>query len=280
MKNEKDLKLAVLIDADNVPYANVTEMFEEIAKYGTPTFKRIYADWTKPTVSGWKKVLLENAITPIQQYSYSSGKNASDSALIIDAMDILYTGKVDGFCIVSSDSDFTRLATRLREAGMKVIGIGEKKTLTPFITACDKFIYIEILNQKPLILEDSSTSPTTASSKSQESQPLNKVDPAFIRLFSDSITDLADEEGWAYLGDLGSLMMKKKPDFDSRNYGFSKLLPLIKSIQHFEVDERESGKGNAKHIYIRKLSKPASAPVNPNQKKGRKPAKQQSKVSR
>jgi hypothetical protein len=152
-------------------------MFEEIAKYGTPTFKRIYADWTKPTVSGWKKVLLENASTPIQQYSYSSGKNASDSALIIDAMDILYTGKVDGFCIVSSDSDFTRLATRLGEAGMKVIGIGEKKTLTPFITACDKFIYIEILKPKLQPSEDSSVSQTTTSTKSPEMQPLNKVDP-------------------------------------------------------------------------------------------------------
>lgn len=261
MKNEKDLKLAVLIDADNVPYANVKEMFEEIAKYGTPTFKRIYADWTKPTVSGWKKVLLENAITPIQQYSYTSGKNASDSALIIDAMDILYTGKVDGFCIVSSDSDFTRLATRLREAGMKVIGIGEKKTLPPFITACDKFIYIEILKPKTQPMEDNNAIQTNTSTKTQENQPLNKVDPAIIRLFSDSISDLADEDGWAYLGDLGSLMMKKKPDFDSRNYGFSKLLPLIKSINRFEVDERESGKGNGKHIYIRKLNPTTAKPT-------------------
>src|ERR1700761_4857020 len=145
---QNELKLAVLIDADNVPYANIKEMFEEIAKYGVPTFKRIYADWTKPRLAGWKHVLLENAITPIQQYSYTSGKNSSDSALIIDAMDILYTGKVDGFCIVSSDSDFTRLATRLREAGMKVIGMGQKKTLNPFITACDKFIYIEILKKE------------------------------------------------------------------------------------------------------------------------------------
>src|SRR3977135_2958838 len=145
MDISKELRLAVLIDADNIPYSNIKGMLEEMAKYGTPTFKRIYADWTKPTVSGWKTVLLENAITPIQQYSYSTGKNSSDSAMIIDAMDILYTGKVDGFCIVSSDSDFTRLATRLREAGMKVIGIGQQKTLRPFITACDKFIYIEIL---------------------------------------------------------------------------------------------------------------------------------------
>src|SRR3954470_2979661 len=148
MQNSNELRFAVLIDADNVPYANVKGMMEEIAKYGTPTFKRIYADWTKQTVSGWKTVLLENAITPIQQYSYSTGKNSSDSAMIIDAMDILYSGKVDGFCIVSSDSDFTRLAIRLREAGMKVIGIGEKKTLKPFITACDKFIYIEILTSE------------------------------------------------------------------------------------------------------------------------------------
>ncbi len=269
MKIERDLKLAVLIDADNVPYAHVKEMFEEIAKYGTPTFKRIYADWTKPTVSGWKKVLLENAITPIQQYSYSTGKNASDSALIIDAMDILYTGKVDGFCIVSSDSDFTRLATRLREAGMKVIGIGEKKTLTPFITACDKFIYIEILNPKPLRTEETSIVQTTTNSKIQETQPLSKVDPGIIKLFSDSITDLADEDGWAYLGDLGSLMMKKKPDFDSRNYGFTKLLPLIKSINRFEVDERESGRGNAKHIYIRKLAAPVPSATKSKKKPGK-----------
>src|SRR5690554_4776453 len=147
MDSIKDLRLAVLIDADNVPYKKVKLMFEEIAKYGSPTFKRIYAEWTKPTVSAWKTVLLENTITPIQQYSYSVGKNASDSAMIIDAMDILYSGKVDGFCIVSSDSDFTRLATRLREAGMKVIGIGEKKTPSPFIVACDKFIYLEIIGK-------------------------------------------------------------------------------------------------------------------------------------
>ena len=258
METTKELKLAVLIDADNVPYANVREMFEEIAKYGTPTFKRIYADWTKPTVSGWKKVLLENAITPIQQYSYTSGKNASDSALIIDAMDILYTGKVDGFCIVSSDSDFTRLATRLREAGMKVIGIGEKKTLTPFITACDKFIYIEILKPKVLVQQEASGNGNKKSSKKETSAaaaksnaPLNVIDPGLIRLFSDSISDLADENGWTFLGELGNLLLKKKPDFDPRNYGFQKMLPLIRSINRFEIDERETGKSHIKHIYIR-----------------------------
>lgn len=251
MEIKKDLKLAVLIDADNVPYANVKEMFEEIAKYGTPTFKRIYADWTKPTVSGWKKVLLENAITPIQQYSYSTGKNASDSALIIDAMDILYTGKVDGFCIVSSDSDFTRLATRLREAGMKVIGIGEKKTLNPFITACDKFIYIEILKPKAAkhTEKDNKRSPNTA--PQQPKAPLSKVDPEVIELLTGSIDDLADEDGWTFLGELGNLVLKKKPDFDPRNYGFQKMLPLIRSINRFEIDERDTGKSHIKHIYIR-----------------------------
>jgi len=252
MEAYKDLKLAVLIDADNVPYANVKEMFEEIAKYGTPTFKRIYADWTKPTVSGWKNVLLENAITPIQQYSYSSGKNSSDSALIIDAMDILYTGKVDGFCIVSSDSDFTRLATRLRESGMTVIGIGEKKTLAPFITACDKFIYIEILKKERVGRSEANNKEPSKVATAPVNAPINKIDPEIIEIISDSITDLADENGWTYLGDLGSLIIKKKPDFDPRNYGFPKMSPMIRSINKFEIDERETGKKNVKHIYIRK----------------------------
>jgi len=252
IENNKDLKLAVLIDADNVPYANVKEMFAEIAKYGTPTFKRIYADWTKPTVSGWKTVLLENAITPIQQYSYTTGKNASDSALIIDAMDILYTGKVDGFCIVSSDSDFTRLATRLREAGMKVIGIGEKKTLNPFITACDKFIYIEILKKEAVLPVENEKKRKTKKAPVTASKPLNNVDPETIKLFEVTVSDLGDDNGWAYLGDIGNLILKKKPDFDPRNYGFPRLLPLIKTMNEFEIDERESGKNHAKHIYIRK----------------------------
>ena len=254
MEAKTDLKFAVLIDADNVPYANVKEMFEEIAKYGTPTIKRIYADWTQPTVSGWKKVLLENAITPVQQYSYTSGKNSSDSALIIDAMDILYTGNVDGFCIVSSDSDFTRLATRLREAGKKVIGIGEKKTLKPFITACDKFIYIEILKneESDTELETPAGNQKAIRKPKTKANPLSKIDPKIIKLFSDSINDLEDENGWAFLGDLGNLLLKKKPDFDPRNYGFPKLLALIKNMQKFEIDERDSGKNNIKHIYVKR----------------------------
>jgi uncharacterized LabA/DUF88 family protein len=247
----KDLRLAVLIDADNVPYANVKEMFEEIAKYGTPTFKRIYADWTVPTVSGWKKVLLENAITPVQQYSYTKGKNSSDSAMIIDAMDILYSGKVDGFCIVSSDSDFTRLAIRLREAGMKVIGIGEKKTLIPFITACDKFIYLEILKEQEPEKEEGPTSKPSERKPHKKAPAINKIDHELVKLLRDSIADIADENGWANLGNLGSQILKKKPDFDSRNYGYPKMLPLIKSLDKFDFDERESGRGNAKHVYVK-----------------------------
>lgn len=248
MNKGTDLRLAVLIDAENVPNANVKEMFEEIAKYGTPTFKRIYADWTSSRVTGWKNMLLQHAITPIQQYSYTKGKNATDSAMIIDAMDILYSGKVDGFCIVSSDSDFTRLATRLREAGMKVIGMGEKKTPAPFITACEKFIYLEIL--KP---EEPVNQPKTKAEK--QSKAINKLDEKLIKLLKDTIYDLADENGWAFLGDLGNLILKKQPDFDPRNYGFTKMLPLIKSIDRFEVDERESGKNNIKLVYVRTKNK-------------------------
>jgi uncharacterized LabA/DUF88 family protein len=231
-----------------VPYANVKEMLEEISKNGTPTIKRIYADWTKPNLSGWKHVLLENAITPIQQYAYTSGKNSSDSALIIDAMDILYSNKVNGFCIVSSDSDFTRLATRLREAGMIVIGFGEMKTPKPFISACDKFIYLEILkvtNSK----ENEEIKP--ASKVIQNNKPLRLVDVKTIKLIAESVNDLADENGWTFLGNLGSFILKKKPDFDPRNYGFMKLLPLIKSIGKFEIDERDTGLNNIRHIYIK-----------------------------
>lgn len=254
MNTTTDLRFAVLIDADNVPYSNIKRMLEEIAKYGIPTFKRIYADWTKPTVSGWKTVLLENAITPVQQYSYTSGKNATDSAMIIDAMDILYTGRVDGFCIVSSDSDFTRLATRLREAGMKVFGIGEKKTPVAFISACDKFIYIEILKTPESFVKKNLK--TTQKSKSPVQAPaqvaaIGSIDAELIKLIASSINDLADEDGWVFLGELGKLLLKKQPDFDPRNYGFRKLLPMIKSIDQFEVDERETGKKNYSLVYVK-----------------------------
>lgn len=261
-----DLRLAVLIDADNVPSAKVKAMLEEIAKYGTPTFKRIYGDWTQPTVAGWKSTLLPHAITPIQQYSYTSGKNSTDSAMIIDAMDILYTGKVDGFCIVSSDSDFTRLATRLREAGMRVFGMGEKKTPVSFIAACDKFIYVEILEEdEPAIKRTvkvsrkKSTITAPPPPARQKTKPMSTITPELVRLIADSINDIANEDGWVFLGVLGGLILKKQPDFDPRNYGFKKLSLLIKSMPQFETQERVSGKDNEQQsVYVRVKSSSSS----------------------
>ena len=246
MDNSKDLRLAVLIDADNIPHRLVNGILEEVAKYGTPTFKRIYGDWTKPHVSNWKPVLLDHAITPVQQYSYTQGKNATDSAMIIDAMDILYTGRVDGFCLVSSDSDFTRLATRLREAGMKVFGMGEQKTPGAFRAACDKFIYIEILDS-----EEQAAGAEKPKKIKRKERSISKADRKLLNLLNSAINDIADENGWAYLGELGNLLIKRRPDFDPRNYGYEKLLPLIKSLPEFEIDERETGKRNVKLVYVR-----------------------------
>ncbi len=242
------MNLAVLIDGDNIPSAHVKEMMEEIAKYGNPTIKRTYGDWTNPHLSKWKNLLLQNAITPIQQYAYTTGKNATDSAMIIDAMDILYSEKVNGFCLVSSDSDFTKLATRLREAGMQVIGIGEKKTPTPFIVACEKFIYIEILRKQ-------STSKEDINKKDEAVEIIDRITPKVIKLISSTITDSSDEDGWAFLGDVGSLIQKKQPNFDSRNYGFEKLTPLIKSTGKFEIDQRETSKSRHKLIYVKNIEK-------------------------
>ncbi len=262
---ETDVRLAVLIDGDNIPSAYIKEMMEEIAKYGNPTLKRIYGDWTRPGLAKWKDLLLENAITPIQQYGYTKGKNATDSAMIIDAMDILYSEKVDGFCLVSSDSDFTRLATRLREAGMRVYGIGEKKTPNPFIVACDKFIYIEILKkptkevvakdrkakvwEKFIPFSDLETNPVETDTMTPG---FDMVTPEVIELIANTVSDIADEDGWAFLGDVGGLLQKKQPNFDPRNYGFNKLTPLIDSTGKFEITERgDGGKGRYKLIYVR-----------------------------
>jgi len=250
METKQDLKLAVIIDADNVPSENVKGMLEEIAKYGIPTFKRIYGDWTKPNLAGWKNVLLENAITPVQQYGYTTGKNSTDSAMIIDAMDILYTGKVDGFCIVSSDSDFTKLAIRLRESGMKVFGFGEKKTPNPFIVACDKFVYLEILKSHSVKAATGKQKPEIPQSYKKET--ILQIDIEIINLISSTVDDIADEDGWAFLGDVGNLLIKKKPDFDPRNYGFEKLTPLIKSLKNsFEIDERTTERASIKLVYIK-----------------------------
>ena len=255
-----NLRLAVLIDADNVPHSCIRGVMEEIAIYGTPTIKRIYGDWTSPNVGGWKGALLEHAITPVQQYGYTTGKNSTDSAMIIDAMDILYGGKTDGFVLLSSDSDFTRLAIRLREAGQKVIGIGERKTPKPFIVACDKFIYIEVIRDHQqsqgkgcsVTPPNKAYDPAPTEQKEEKSADYSQGKaPPPIELIAGTIADIADHDGYAFLGELGNLLLKKQPDFDARNYGFLKLTPLIKSIPRFEIDVRETRDANIKHIYVR-----------------------------
>ena len=246
----KDNRFAVLIDADNVSEKYIKLILDEVSNDGVATYKRIYGDWTKPALGSWKNVLLDYSITPIQQYGYTTGKNATDSAMIIDAMDILYSNNVDGFCIVSSDSDFTRLATRLREAGMKVFGIGQKKTPNAFIVACDKFIYMEIIPVFEAEAEETATVKTKAASPKPKSF-VEKVNKETMKLIAHTINDLADENGWAFLGDVGNLVLKKQPNFDPRNYGFQKLTPLIKSLPQFEIDKRETDKAGIKLVYIR-----------------------------
>ena len=242
--------LAVLIDADNAQALIIDELLAEVARYGEATIRRIYGDFTSPHSSQWKKVLNKYAIKPVQQFAYTTGKNATDSRLIIDAMDLLHKGIVGGFCLVSSDSDFTKLATRLRESGMKVFGFGEKKTPNPFIVACDKFIYIEILKgtSGSRIIETKSP----IANKDVKHETVQQINKEILDLISDTVEDLADEDGWAFLGEVGSLLIKKKPDFDPRNYGFEKLTPLIKSLKEiFDIDERLTERASIKLVYIR-----------------------------
>ena len=270
MSEERDLRLAVLIDADNAPRSALGDVMAEVAVYGTPTIKRIYGDWTTPNLASWKPLLLENAITPVQQYGYTTGKNSTDSAMIIDAMDILYTGQVDGFVLVSSDSDFTRLAIRLREAGMKVYGMGEKKTPNPFIVACDKFVYIEVIRSaaqqeraeeaareepkeppKPARRAARKKGAEAAPAPAPEAEPPSRVPKEIITLLADSVEMLADEDGYAPLGEVANLLVRKKRDFDPRNFGFSKLSKLVKALPRFEVDVRQGGQSNMKHFFVR-----------------------------
>jgi uncharacterized LabA/DUF88 family protein len=268
LPDQNNLRLAVLIDADNVPRDSLKYAMDEIAIYGTPTIKRIYGDWTTPNLGGWKQSLLENAVTPIQQYSYTTGKNSTDSAMIINAMDILYSGQCDGFVLVSSDSDFTRLAIRLREAGMYVIGMGEKKTPNPFIVACDKFIYIEVLREREQKAADAAKKKKAEKQKKAESQKTAKaskpgdktadkllpdkfVPDEIEQLIADSIADIAEDDGFADLSDLGNLLIKKQPDFDPRNYGFGKLSNMLRSLPRFEVVVRTTPDPNVKPIFIR-----------------------------
>ena len=321
MQNERELRFAVLIDADNVSHAHVKPMLDEIARYGIPTNKRIYGDWTKPQLGGWKNVLLDNAITPVQQYGYTSGKNSTDSAMIIDAMDLLYSKNVDGFCLVTSDSDFTRLAIRLRESGMKVIGIGEKKTPSAFIAACEKFIYLEVISLPPSRVVEPSSGPVAAAPAQAPASAAGPQTPAprgrgrlpavrrpagktpapsapapaapaapapvpapvaaapsasgvvvpppvapspaladervrrdIVQLVSTAVNAISDDNGWAFLGDIGTLIAKSRPDFDPRNYGYGKLALLVQALGKFDIEYRESGQPNVKRVFIRNRS--------------------------
>ena len=273
----ENLRLAVLIDGDNAPRDCLKGIMEEIAIYGTPMIKRIYGDWASHGLTSWKNTLLENAVTPKQQFAYTTGKNATDSAMIIDAMDILYTGKTDGFVLVSSDSDFTPLAIRLRESGMYVIGMGEEKTPKAFVQACDKFIRIEIIRDKykktakaasqPKAAAKSSTSrkstvkaaaekaekapAKSTAKKSAPSEQKPAVPDDIISLIADSVSDLADDDGWIDMSNLGNLIIKKQPDFDPRTYGFGKLSNMLKNLPRFEVQVRETADPNVRPMYVR-----------------------------
>ncbi len=232
-------RLAVLIDADNAPPSITDDLLAEIAKYGVASVKRIYGDWTTPNLGGWKKVLLEHSIQPIQQFRYTVGKNATDSALIIDAMDLLYTGRFGGFCLVSSDSDFTRLASRIREEGLLVYGFGQEKTPKAFVSACDKFIFTEVL---------SGESRQAGKGKGMSKQKL-KGDRKLTALLRNAIEAAADDSGWTQLGAVGSNIAKQAPEFDPRNYGYSRLSALVKDLDMLEIDER--GSGQSKTVYVR-----------------------------
>jgi uncharacterized LabA/DUF88 family protein len=233
-----DRRLAMLIDADNASPSVIEGLLSEISKYGVATVKRIYGDWTTPNLNGWKNTLLEHSITPIQQFRYTTGKNATDSAMIIDAMDILYAGKVEGFCLVSSDSDFTRLALRLREAGLTVYGFGERKTPMAFVSACDKFTFVDVL-----------TDPV----KSEPAKPVPKTsdisrDAALINLLKRAVDAHADEQGWANLSRVGEQLSSQRPDFDSRHYGYSKLSALVEATKAFEVQRKKGGTVQVRNV--------------------------------
>jgi len=238
---EKTDKLAVLIDADNAQPSIVDGLLSEIANYGIASVKRIYGDWTAPGLKGWKEVLLEHSIQPIQQFAYTTGKNATDSAMIIDAMDLLYTDNFNGFCIVSSDSDFTKLASRIRESGLLVYGFGEKKTPSPFVSACDKFIYTEVLRAKI----DESESIVKKSSNEL------KQDAKLVNLLRNAVEASSDDSGWAHLAPVGSNIAKQSPEFDSRNYGYGKLGELVIATQLFDIEKRKIGSTNSKAMFLR-----------------------------
>ncbi len=251
--NNSQQKLVVLIDADNASPTITAGLMAEIAKYGTAHVKRIYGDWTSPNLKGWREILLKYALQPIQQFGYTKGKNSTDSAMIIDAMDLLYTGKFDGFCIVSSDSDFTRLASRIREGGLNVYGFGELKTPESFVSVCDKFIYTEILQD----IDDESDSENnenqhTKQHVKQYTTNELKMDTRLVNLLRSAVLSSMDENGWAFLGEVGQHITKQSPGFDSRIYGYAKLKDIVKAIGLFSIDERKDERApNIKQIYIK-----------------------------
>ena len=238
-------KLAVLIDADNAQPKIIRVLLSEIARYGTAFVKRAYGDWTGTRLKGWKEQLLENSIHPVQQFAYTQGKNSTDSAMVIDAMDLLYMNRFDGFCLVSSDSDFTGLASRIRESGLVVYGCGERRTPRPFVTACDKFIYIENLISSGLTPHGGS--PTVTSVAKTKMEDHGHV----TRLLREAVEATSDHDGWAELSDVGGLVTKRHPDFDPRSYQHRKLSELIATIPIFEVDRRALGGGKQSAIYVR-----------------------------
>lgn len=235
-------KLAVLIDADNAQAAIIEELLAEIAKYGTASVKRIYGDWTSPYLKSWKDLLLKYSIQPIQQFGYTQGKNATDSALIIDAMDLLYTGEFDGFCLISSDSDFTKLAARIRESGLVVYGFGEQKTPEAFVAACDKFVFTEVLR---------GTGEQEKRSIRKKSTNQLKQDTKLVDLLRNAVEAASDESNWAHLAPVGSYIAKKSSEFDPRNYGYEKLGELVEATQLFDMERRSVNGGHSKMIYIK-----------------------------
>ncbi|MGD1823405.1 MAG: NYN domain-containing protein [Pleomorphochaeta sp.] len=249
---ELEKKFAVLIDSDNISSKYINIIFDEISKEGIATYKRIYGDWTKGD-SKWKKVLLEYSINPIQQFSYTKGKNATDSSMIIDAMDILYTSGVDGFCLISSDSDFTRLASRLREAGKTIIGMGESKTPKAFISACDKFKFLDKLLCAAQN-EDNCPGDNQELIKTQQLNHISEIQP-LIKAIKTIVNEASDESGWLNVGTLGSILVKRFPEFDVRNYGFSKMTAFLESINTVETRRVDKGRNGAQIVYVKNKNK-------------------------
>ncbi len=253
-------RLAVLIDADNAQPAIVDDLLAEVARYGTAHVKRAYGDWTGTSLRGWKDRLLAQSIQPVQQFAYTTGKNATDSAMVIDAMDLLYSGRFDGFCLVSSDSDFTRLASRLRESGLTVYGFGERKTPKAFVAACDKFIYIENLRREVAATGTADTAPVVVP---RASAAQLKRDAALVSQLRDAVEAASDEDGWAALGYVGTTITKQQPDFDPRSYGYAKLSDLMAATTLFEMERRSTADGRPGVIYVRdKRRRPRTTKAN------------------